>query len=118
MPSRRRQPFEALTEEQKRESRRSLLMGTPVADPELAATIVRTSREARRSVVPLGIAAFAFSEAIFLYLYLGRGSRGGPFVVMMWIGLTGIAFWVLVWLLATRAIRRNTPLAQTGRQGT
>ena len=116
MPSRRRQPFEALTEEEKRESRRSLLIGTPVADPELAATIVRTSCEARRSVVPLGIGAFAFSEAIFLYLYLGQGVTWWTLVVMMWIGLIGIAFWVLVWLLATRAIRRNTPLAQTGRQ--
>jgi hypothetical protein len=107
-----------LTEEQKSESRRSLLRGIPVTDPELAATIIRTSREARRSVVPLGIAIFAFSEVWGLFLYFRQGITGWLDVVLMWVGLLGIAFWVLVWLMATRAIRRNTPLAQKGRQAT
>jgi hypothetical protein len=111
-------PRQALTEDQKRESRRSLLRGTPVTDPELAATIIRTSREARRSVVPFGVAISAFSEACGLYLYFRQGFTGWFDVLMMWLGLLGIAFWVLVWLVATRAIRRNTPLAQKSRQGT
>ena len=89
-----------------------------MTDPELAATIVRTSREARRSIVPLGIAIFAISEACVLYLYFGAGITARLYVVGMWLGLLGIAFWVLVWFLATRAIRRNTPLAQEGRQAT
>jgi hypothetical protein len=118
VPSRRRQPIDALTEEQKRESRRTLLRGTPVTDPELAAIIVRTSREARRSVVPIGIAIFAVSEACGLYLYFGQGFTGWFDVLMVLLGLLGTAFWVLVWLVATRAIRRNMPLAQKSRQAT
>jgi hypothetical protein len=94
------------------------LRGTPVTDPELAATIVRTSRDARRSVVPIGIGGFALGEACLLYLYFQQGITVGLYVVMMWLGVLGIAFWVLVWFLATRAIRRNTPLAQESRQAT
>ncbi len=118
MASRRKQSIDPLTEEQKRESRHALVRGIPVSDPDLAATIVRTSRQARRSVVPFGIATFALSDACALALYLRQGSLAWPFVVAMWLGLLGIAFWVLVWLMATRAIRRNMPLARTSRQGT
>ena len=118
MPSRRRPQIEALTEEQKRESRHSLLSGIPVTDPELAGRIVLTSREARRSIVPLGIAIFAFSEVCGLLLISWQGTAGWLEVVMIWVGLLGIAFWVLVWLIATRAIRRNTPLARKGGSAT
>ena len=68
--------------------------------------------------MPIGIAGFALGEACFLYLYFGQGYTWWPFVVIMWVGVVGIAFWVFVWLLATWAIRRNTPPAQKGRQET
>jgi hypothetical protein len=68
--------------------------------------------------VPLGIAIFALGEACFLYPYFGQGLTAWLNVVMMWLGLLGIAFWELVWLLATRAIRRNAPLAQNWRRTT
>jgi hypothetical protein len=111
VPSYRGQPIGKLTDEKKGASRRALLRGTPVADPELAAIIVRTSREARRSTVPFGIALAAVTSASSAYVYFHQGLTAGVFVAGMWLGFVGIVFWVVVWFLATRAIRRNTPLS-------
>jgi hypothetical protein len=107
----KKQPSVFLTEEQKHESRRALLRGIPVGDPELAATIVRTSREARRTTVPLFLALFLADGALGLYLYFGRGLTGWLNIVVLWISALLLVFVALIWLIATRAIRRNTPVA-------
>ncbi len=85
-----------LTEEQKRESRRSILRGAPVADPELAAIIVRTRREARGSTVPVGVALGVVGAACSAYLHLHQGVTAGFFVATMWVCLFLVGFWVLV----------------------